>query len=66
MSSPSQTSSQSAQQRAVKDAGAETSHSRVMFRLEESRLPRGKIGEDAKVSKFGIGLVIELGQFGLV
>ena len=42
--------SQSAQTRAIRDAAMETPQPRVMFRLEESRLPRGKIEEAAKVS----------------
>ena len=52
MSPPSQTNSQPAQTqaRAARDAGAEVTQPRVMFRLEESRLPRGKITDAAKVS----------------
>ena len=52
MSPPSQTNSQPAQTQARvgRDAGAEVTQPRVMFRLEESRLPRGKMTDAAKVS----------------
>ena len=46
MPPPSQTHSQSTQTR----AGAETSQPRVMFRFEESRLPRGKTADTTRVS----------------